>query len=203
MCNTVFCHKPLSTFHLVFLFQPLKPAGNSGNSYFDNFASTPAPSAPAPAPAPAAVSSFSLDSSAGSSVASGSVWASLSGSQKMKVCEKHFLIGNIFRRFISFSFYQPLKPAGNSGNSYFDNFASAPAPSPLPTPTAGSGFSLDSSAGSSVASGSVWSSLSGSQRMKVSEILIGQLDGRCAISIIQITFLHRVLALEARWKLRK
>eukprot|EP00815_Leptocylindrus_aporus_P011023 CAMPEP_0116060214 /NCGR_PEP_ID=MMETSP0322-20121206/6275_1 /TAXON_ID=163516 /ORGANISM="Leptocylindrus danicus var. apora, Strain B651" /LENGTH=600 /DNA_ID=CAMNT_0003544777 /DNA_START=135 /DNA_END=1937 /DNA_ORIENTATION=- len=127
--------------------KPLKPAGNSGNSYFDNFASTPAPSAPAPAPAPAAVSSFSLDSSAGSSVASGSVWASLSGSQKMK----------------------PLKPAGNSGNSYFDNFASASAsnaPAPLPTPAAASSFSLDSSAESSVASGSVWSSLSGSQRMK-------------------------------------
>jgi len=39
--------------------------------------------------------------------------------------------------------------------------------------------------------------------MKVSEILIGQLDGRCAVNNVQTTFLCYALALEARWKVRK
>jgi len=52
----------------------LKPAGKSGNSFLDTIGSAAAPAAASSTPAAAA-----------SSVASGSVWESLAGSQQMKV----------------------------------------------------------------------------------------------------------------------
>jgi len=79
--------------------KPLKPAGNSGNSYFDNMGSTPVTAVVAPVESAPAATSIT-------SVASGSVWDRLAGTQRMK----------------------PLKPAGNSGNNYFDQMTPVVAP---------------------------------------------------------------------------
>jgi len=66
--------------------------------------------------------------------------------------------------FLNFHF-KPLKPAGISGNSYVDNMESAPVAS---TPVAASPVVSESpSGGSSVATGSVWDRLAGTERMKV------------------------------------
>lgn len=67
---------------------------------------------------------------------------------------------------VIFPNFQPLPGQSQSPNSYVDNVGNAPAAAPTPSSDASS-FSLSGGTGSSVASGSVWDRLSGSQQMKV------------------------------------
>jgi len=124
--------------------QQMKPLPGSSGAGFKTSSSAPAYSAPvaaapvAAAPAPVApVSSVS----GGSSVASGSVWASLAGSQQMK----------------------PLP--GSQGPGFKSGASSYTPPPAAAAPVAAAPVS-SLSGGSSVASGSVWASLAGSQQMK-------------------------------------
>jgi len=120
--------------------QSMKPLPGSSGPGFQASSSTPAYSAPAPvAPAPVAAAPAS---SVGSSVASGSVWASLAESKSMK----------------------PLPGSSGPGFQASSGTPAYSAPAPVaPAPVAAAPVS---SVGSSVASGSVWENLAGSQRMK-------------------------------------